>query len=228
MSFAHYLRTRYVTACEMQRDILNDREMIEMLRGGTENPVLVKTWMESYGLFQGIKDDDRKSIAKVFLEYARNVKRPNGSLKQEFVQAQFKALLLLLHTEVQRSWISATSKLLWCVFPNDFVIYDAFVYRTLVVLQCVDDELSKFPRVGQAPKVGKSEDIDRAVDFYMNYQSMIRHLQTMNQTTLDELRKKHNEPYLHDVRIIDKLLWMIGNSRKKYSIAKAKCVRKRA
>jgi hypothetical protein len=33
---------------------------------------------------------------------------------------------------------------------------------------------------------------------------------------LRDLRKRHKESYPYDVRIVDKLLWMIGNPRKSY------------
>jgi hypothetical protein len=216
MSFARYLRKNYSTACEMQRNIVKDSAMVEMLNTGRSDLALVKSWMREYGLFQGITTAKRNAIAKAFLNYALNLEKPRRALNEKYIEAQFKALLLILHKKVERSWMSATSKLLWCVFPHEFVIYDAFVHRSLVVLQCVDSGLSKFPRVGAAPKIKGTADIDDAVSFYMNYQSMVRHLQKRNQPALDTMRAKHAETYEYDVRIIDKILWMIGNARTEY------------
>ncbi len=48
----------------------------------------------------------------------------------------------------------------------------------------------------------------------MDCQVIVRRLQTQHGQLLHDLRKHHNELYPYDVRIIDKLLWMIGNPRK--------------
>ena len=216
MSFSRYLRKNYAAACELQRRIDNDSEMIDMLKNGPPNLNLVKSWMRGYGLFQGITTEKRNAIARAFLKYAQNVDMARQSLDENYIKEQYKTLFLTLHKQVERSWMSATSKLLWCVFPNDFVIYDAFVHRSLVVLQCLDAGLSKFPRIGTTPKIKSNLDIDAAADFYMNYQSMVQHLQQTHQSTLNKLRQKHGELYQYDVRIIDKILWMIGNARTGY------------
>lgn len=213
MSFVRFLRKNYVTACEQQRKIVTDPKMVRMLKKGPPDIDLVKTWMRGYGLFQGITTDKRNAIAEAFLNYAASINRPRQPLSDEFIEAQFRTLLRTLYETVERSWMSATSKLLWCLFPNSFVIYDAFVHRSLVVLQCVDSGLSKFPRIGSAPKIKEIEDIEAAVRFYMNYQSMVRHLQEKHQSLLDAMRQKHSERYKYDIRIIDKALWMIGNAR---------------
>ena len=216
MSFDRYIQLHYATACEMQRRITNDSLMVEMLHNGPDNPELVKRWMQEYGLFQGIETKKRTAIVKAFLTYAKLLKKPYGSIDAKAIETNYKALLLALHKTVKRSWMSATSKLLWCIYPQNFVIYDAFVHRTLVVLQCLDDDLASFPRIGSAPEIKSRLDIDRAVQYYMNYQAMVQQLKTKHQATLDELRTKYKEQYAYDIRIIDKLLWMIGNAKKQY------------
>jgi hypothetical protein len=115
-----------------------------------------------------------------------------------------------------RSWMSATSKLLWCLYPRDIVIYDAFVHRTLVTLQCVDPDLAGTERIGAAPKIETHAHIDPAVAAYIRYQSLVRRLLTVHTPALNELRRQHKEQYLYDIRIVDKLLWMIGDSKRAY------------
>lgn len=112
--------------------------------------------------------------------------------------------------------MSATSKLLWCLYPDTIVIYDTFVHRTLIVMQSIDDDLSAFPRVGAPRSIDGEADIVAATTHYMNYQAMVRRLQTRHWQLLRDLRKRYNESYPYDVRIIDKLLWMIGNPRENY------------
>ncbi len=217
MSFRAYLESRYVAACNLQRGIERDPQMVTMLREGRHDAALVTSWMRDYGLFQGITTRNRAAIVARFLRFAREHKVTARNPNDEEIAALYAALFKALHKEVARSWMSATSKLLWCLYPNTIVIYDNFVHRTLVVMQCIDNDLSAFPRVGEAPSIEGEADIVAATAYYMNYQAMIRRLQTQHGQLLRDLRKRYNEPYPYDVRIIDKLLWMIGNPRENYA-----------
>lgn len=51
------------------------------------------------------------------------------------------------------------------------------------------------------------------VEHYLRYQSMVRQLQNTHERLLQGLRVQHQETYPYDVRIMDKLLWMLGNPR---------------
>lgn len=216
MSFNRYLNLHYATACNLQREMIYDSAMIQMLRDHSDDVELVKVWMRSYGLFQGISAQKRNEIALAFLKYATTLAVFSGTLDSRAIETHYKDLLLVLYRVVNRSWMSATSKLLWCIYPKDFVIYDAFVHRTLVVLQCLDADLESLPRIHTAPKINCESDVNQAVIFYLNYQFMVRRLQEKNQDELNKLRIKHGERYAYDVRIFDKLLWMIGNPKKIY------------
>jgi hypothetical protein len=206
----------YTTACSLQRNITTDSEIVLKLQDGTAQPELVNQWMRGYGLFQGINSQERDAIVKAFLEYAQRFDRPIHPLEPEITEEQFTNLLTILHNTVRRGWMSATSKLLWCLHPYDFVIYDAFVHRALLVLQCVDSSLDAFDRIGTPPAIKSQQDIDKAIRFYMNYQGMVKKLLTEHQFTLNKLRQRDNESYFYDIRIIDKVLWMIGDPRRKY------------
>ncbi len=179
--------------------------MVEMLKRRRQDKRLVGTWMRNDGLFQGMTAQRRRAIVWAFLKHAKALPRHRSALKPSLIEVRYRNLFEVLYRTVPRSWMSATSKLLWCVYPNDFVIYDAFVHRTLVVLQCLKGSLGSFPRIGTAPQLRSASDIDDAVAFYSNYQAMVKHLQAKHQVALNGLRKKHQETYPYDVRIIDKL-----------------------
>ena len=216
MSFDAYIRNNYVAACKMQRDIVNDEKMKLMLRLGNQDLELVKRWMREYALFQGIMTKDREQIAKRFLSFSTSAKSTASVLDRNILEERYLELFTALFREVNRSWVSATSKLLWCIYPDEVVIYDSFVWRALVVMQCLDSELAKFPRIGVAPKVARELDIALAVKHYMNYQDMVKHICERHSDTLKELREMYEEEYPHNIRIIDKLLWMIGNPNKRF------------
>lgn len=216
MSFQRYLENKYTTACEMQEAISRDQEMISMIMNRGQDEGLIQSWMRDYGLFQGIKKANRNAVVKQFILFSKKHQRTNFQPNDAEIQALFSELFTHLYREVPRSWVSASSKLLWCLYPDTVAIYDAFVHRALVVMQCLDDDLKGFPRVGTAPKIKSETDIVLSVKFYMNYQSMVRRLTKVHRSLLNDLRKKHGVTYPYDIRILDKVLWMIGNPRQAY------------
>jgi len=213
MSFRDYLQTHYSAACDLQRGIERDPQMIAMLQQGPPNASLVKSWMRDYALFQGITTQQRNAIVECFLDFANSKVRSPRVSDDEQIADLYSALFVELYRQVPRSWMSATSKLLWCLYPYEIVIYDAFVYRTLIVMQCIDDHLSAFPRIGTAPTIKGEADITRASQHYMNYQAMVQKLKSVYAVELDALRRRHDESYGYDIRIVDKPLWMIGNPK---------------
>lgn len=219
MDLETYIKSNYIDACEMQRSITMDKKMKSMLREGAEDTQLVMSWMRNYALFQGITKQEREEVSKKFLSFVRSIGSTVNITDKDALRNIYSKLFSLLFNTVNRSWMSATSKLLWCIYPDDVVIYDSFVERALVVMQCFDRGLSKFPRIGVAPKVISESDIASATSHYMNYQEMVRHIYKHNIKILNELRHKYRETYPHDIRIVDKLLWMIGNPKHKFLIA---------
>jgi len=190
--------------------------MVDMLHNSRQNHNLVKSWMMDYGLFQGINSQNRTAIVNQFLQFVQTLTFNTDNLTIEQIKNNFTELLTKLFQTVNRSWVSATSKLLWCLYPNTIAIYDTFVHRTLAVMQCLDDDLAGFSRIGEQPSIRSTNDIQGAVQHYMNYQAMVRKLLYTHSTLLQELRVQHQETYPYDVRILDKLLWMIGNFREMY------------
>lgn len=219
MDFETYIKNNYVDACKIQRSITKDEKMKSMLQKGDEDTQLVMSWMRDYGLFQGITKQEREKVSMKFLSFAKSIGSTVDITDKDTLRNIYSELFKSLFNEVNRSWMSATSKLLWCIYPDEVVIYDSFVERALVVMQCLDRELSKFPRIGAAPKVTSESDIASATSHYMNYQGMVRHIYEHNIKILNELRNKYRETYPHDIRIVDKLLWMIGNPKHKFLIA---------
>lgn len=216
MTFRKCIESRYVVACNMQRGIVRDPQMVSMLRSGSYEPTLVTSWMRDYGLFRGITNPNRAAIVQRFLKFVETHDQITGDMSDQQIEGLYRELFTALFQTVPRSWMSATSKLLWCLYPSTVVIYDAFVHRALSVMQCVDDDLAGFPRIGAPPSPDREDDIEANVRHYMNYQRMVRKLQTVHFRLLQDLRARHNESYAYDVRIIDKLLWMIGNFREAY------------
>jgi hypothetical protein len=215
MEFSTYIERHYTDACRLLHEITGDQRIIEMLREGGNDRQLVTVWMLDYNLFQGINRQQRNLIVDAFLQYARLVPL-NCRITRGDIESRYSDLLRVLFRQVARRWISASSKLLWCLYPSDVVIYDSFVRRSLLVMQALDERLARFDRIGEAPQISGERDIDTAVKHYMNYQDVVRDLLSVHADRLAQLRGQHAEAYPYDIRIIDMLLWMIANPRQLY------------
>lgn len=224
MSLSDFFESNYQAACEMQHSITKDYEMKIMVKSQSIKEDLVMSWMRDYGLFQGIKSDDRNAIVRkyyslVFNDDIAGVQDPSP----REIESMFSLFLLEFYNTVPRKWLSATSKLLWCSFPNKIVIYDSFVERALVILQGVTSYLADMPRIKTSTTIKSHEDIDSVVTFYMNYQNMVIAILAEHQDQFNNLRKEHSETYPHDIRIVDKLLWMLGNPNQSFTLNGTTC-----
>lgn len=218
MSLDIFIESNYKIACDIQRGINKDNKMKEMLISGIIDKRLVISWMREYGLFQGINTSDRNNIVEKYALIAFEVANPTHRPDTKSIETMFKKFLSEFYHTVKRKWLSATSKLLGCSYPDEIVIYDAFVERALVVLQCITPYLAKKPRIKTSPRIKSLDDIDRVVTFYMNYQNMIKAIIFEHKEKLQRLRSIYNEVYPHDIRIIDKLLWILGNPKQSFEL----------
>jgi hypothetical protein len=193
--------------------------MLRTLSGPECDHEIITNWMQKYGLFQGVATADRKAVVEAFVKFALSAPRaPRIALAE--VHEQYEALYKVLYRAVPRGWTSATSKLLWCLYPHDVAIYDTFVWRTLVVLQELDEDMRTVNRIG-SPPWGKGTDekagsLPAGVTHYRHYSRLIDILFRRHAGLLNELRQHHKIQYLYDIRILDKLLWMIGNPKKRF------------
>ena len=207
----------------MQNGIVKDSEMKLMLDSRVINKQLVISWMRDYGLFQGIKTIDREAIVNKYAALVFDATDCYQSPNTKQIEVMFHQFLSEFYETVPRKWLSATSKLLWCSFPDNIVIYDAFVERALVILQGVTLYLADMPRIKTSPVIKTPNDIDLVVEFYLNYQGMVIAIMAEHQKQLNKLRSKYNETYSHDIRIIDKVLWMLGNPNQTFELNNSVC-----
>lgn len=208
----------------MQRGINKDIAMKKMISDGVNDKSLLFSWMRDYGLFQGIKAESRNAIVDKYFSLVPIFLPLSKGQERRQVEDCFHLLLSEFYNTVNRKWLSAASKLLWCSYPDHVVIYDSFVERALVILQGIESYLAPLPRIESSPKIKSGSDIEKALKFYMNYQDMVIAIHHRYEPNLKALRKKHSETYPHDIRIIDKLLWMLGNPNQDFSLNGVQCV----
>jgi hypothetical protein len=213
-----FIRSNFDEAIKIQSAFEHDLEMVKSAKENTLNNLMVKDWMRGYGLFQGIKNEVREQIAN---EYINFVKLKQG--KDLNLENDFKELHKRLHKVCKRKWLSATSKLLWCMHPNDVVIYDAFVERSIAILQCLDKDLAKLPRVDYPPNIKKSNGQDLITKHYINYQNLVILLYQKYQNLISKLKSESSVNYEFDIRIFDKLLWIMGDLNSPFRIDEVDC-----
>lgn len=93
-------------------------------------------------------------------------------------------------------------------------MYDTQVHRTLCVLGKLHPVLLPHAPLGAAPQARPGEAAQAAAEryasFYRRYYAMITALLDDRAQQLAGLRAVHGETYPYDIRILDKLLWMVG------------------
>lgn len=213
MILADFFESNYQTACQKLRSFVRDSDMKRIATQPSMNQDIVLDWMRSYGLFRGIIAEKRKAIVNKYFSLLPQISMTENGNERENIEQLFKLIFSEFYSTVNRKWLSATSKLLWCSFPDHVVIYDAFVEKTLIVLQGIVPCLASMPRINSSPIIKSKDDINAVISFYLNYQNMVLAIANEHKDQLSELREKHKETYAHDIRIIDMLLWMLGNPK---------------
>lgn len=202
-----FIRDNYSTAVGMQLEIKKDEIMIQRIKDQSLEPELVRSWMRDYGLFQGISGEIRESIAQSFCDFTYTREHKSLVLGDDFAEVYD-----LLFNKSSRKWLSASSKLLWCLYPHEVVIYDSFVERVILVLQHLEPSLANV-NFEKAP--GHKEGSGAIKDYYLIYAGNVQKLFKAYQPQLEELRRQHNPSYEYDIRIFDKLLWILGSPNSK-------------
>tara|TARA_R110000772_G_scaffold154334_2_gene265304 strand:- start:1101 stop:1778 length:678 start_codon:yes stop_codon:yes gene_type:complete len=218
-----FIDSNYFYACKTQRSFEHDLQMINMHKSMCIDKIIVKKWMRDYGLFQGITNKGRDGIVDIYSETIFQLTKGVSSPNSDEIAKQFNTLLLNFYGVVPRKWISAVSKLLWCSYPSSIVIYDAFVHRSLIILQGFYPSLANMPRLSNSSKIRKIEDIQSLVNFYIDYQSIAKELLNLHQSQFNLLRNKYSEQYEYDIRILDKLLWLLGGPGQSFKLGNINC-----
>jgi len=214
MDLSQIVKKYYASACGTQEDISRDKKMIDEFSsdGSDCNPLLIKSWMLDYSLWQGISNSDRDKVVEAIPRIISGCPAAfDQTNRTEFVRKVYRHVFIGLYETVNRNWLSATSKLLWCKYPADFVIFDSFVERSIIVMQWFNDELAEMTRIGAPPKAITGRNHDEYIDFYMRFSQMVYALFMQACSTLVECREATKQSYPYDIRIFDKILWLTAN-----------------
>jgi hypothetical protein len=157
----------------------------------------VRSWLQSYEVFQGIDGPKRPAIAAAIVDWAdaRDVKldlTTTDALEQ--VHRELVGVCVSANGE-SRDFTSLASKALWLCYPDSVPIFDRFAQRALWVISKLEKDIA--PLLESETEYKKFIHIWKAL--YERYASTINGLDIGS--------------YPYRVRIFDKILWLIGEPR---------------
>jgi hypothetical protein len=220
-----FIEINYQAALVVQTGIQIDQLIVPMLAGaGSYDEMVAKRFMAKYNLLRNCSREEIKHILAAFHRFWLEWREKEGtseceqSLTSAAVEERFTDLFKRLYRVKPRNWISATSKLLWCMYPRQLVIYDRFVQTALTTLQPLEPALasmSPYERIGSPQAPEDKNGIGISVKHYMRVWAMVHVLLTAYGTQLAVLQKKHGvaleRSYIWDIRVLDRLLVFLGN-----------------
>lgn len=209
-----------------QKDSLEDRLKI------------IAKWLENYGVLQGPNlRENRGAVSKAVIAFFNEpLKTFNASRLIEWhkhITDEYKALNTELRNHAytavtvsgrsekdlkERSFLSLTSKALWCKYPKFTPIYDKNAITALRLLtrlrqkgsyaSAVDqnDNGNKLKRPRGLSKAPTASNLLEYTIFVKNYLPIYFELKPH----LELLAKENSYPY--PIRIFDKMLWILGSS----------------
>ncbi len=216
----NFIKSNIKKVTEYNFNIELEKTIVKSTANNTLKSELVLKWLTHYNTFQGIDGPIRKKISEAFLNYNNSINKSDNNID---IRYHFQNLQLVFFEISQRKWLSATSKLLWCVFPNDVVLYDSFVEKAITVLQCLDPDLASYPRISKVSKPNTEKDIYLITDYYINYQNIVKFILRKNQSLISGLKNDYGIDYDYDIRIIDRLLWLMGNPSSSFLLGNHEC-----
>ncbi|MBO0332605.1 hypothetical protein J0X12_03205 [Sneathiella sp. CAU 1612] len=191
-----------------------------------ENPcptsaITMANWLKQYGVLQGdvLRDNTQKIVSTVlnFFEKERIEFSSDIDLWAPQIVGEFRELNSQIRASdtkriQNRSFLSLTSKALWCKYPAQTPIYDKNARIALYALVRLDHDSTPYnpnrddarrPK-GLGANVGEGDVADYEV-YVRNYLEIYRQI---FEAISDRLKNKN---YEYPIRVFDKILWTYGS-----------------
>jgi hypothetical protein len=154
----------------------------------------IRSWLQSYQVFQGIKSQRRVSIATAVLNWADTCDPQRGVTTVDDLAIAHEEILTICERAngEKRDFTSLASKALWLCYPDAVPIFDSFTQHALWVISKLESDITTL--AGNVSEYRKFIHVWKTL--YDRYASAINAI---------ELGR-----YPYRVRIFDKILWLIG------------------
>jgi hypothetical protein len=168
----------------------------------------VLAWLNEYGVFQGLENNQRERLASNLVDFATKNRSVKKLATAEEITSTFKRLEAALRIEAnlvtktgeQRRIESLTSKALWCCYPSDVPIMDSYAENSLKT-------------IGRMLGL-KIKNQDTRYEMYTSLWFQVYAI------VVPEIDKLELGDYPYKVRVFDKYLWWLGQSRYEGLVAK--------
>lgn len=184
----------------------DDNAMIDMMEGRQPfNYDIVSRWSHRYRILNRIDIETKNALilcAKTNIAHNQRI-----SSSENYPDKTFRIVYEKFHQINDRKWLSLTSKYLWCKFPNNFPMYDRFAYRAVCNLQSIHPVLINLSPVGRENPNG----VEAVCAHYSRYRAHVMALTEHYTPLINEIKQELNCNYPYNLRIMDKILWSLGN-----------------
>jgi hypothetical protein len=159
-----------------------------------ERAEAIQTWLNAYNVFQGIEGSKRVAVAAEILKWADSPNRAKSLTTLDLIVKGHSELAKICSRAEgrERKFVSLASKVLWLRYPDTVPMFDSFAQRALWAINKFDPNgLQTFTQrdeYGQFVEVWQSLYVQHSI----------------------ELAKLNTRGYPYQVRIFDKILWLVG------------------
>jgi hypothetical protein len=164
---------------------------------GSDRAEAIRSWLQSYQVFQGIDGPKRIAIAAAVVQFF-DARDPHRDLTSVDALVKAHAEMMTACQEAngdKRDFTSLASKALWLCYPSNTPLFDAFAQSALHVISKLEPDISTLP-------ASDSEYYKFAHVWMALYQ---RYSAAIDAIDIGD--------YPYHVRIFDKILWLIGEPR---------------
>jgi hypothetical protein len=124
----------------------DDQEALRVLedKAAPNRAEVIRRWLKSYQVFQGIDGPSRLAIATGIVQWADSRDLRMGLAGVDDIVAAHDALKQVCINAYgeQRDFTSLASKALWLCYPASVPIFDSFVQRTLWVISKLEPDIA--------------------------------------------------------------------------------------
>lgn len=173
-----------------------DNRALEAIQDRTapDRSEAIRSWLQSYEVFQGIKGPRRIAIATAALNWADTCDPQRDVTTVEDLATAHGEILAICERAngKKRDFTSLASKALWLRYPDAVPIFDSFAQRALWVISKLESDIPIL--AGNVSEYRKFVYLWKTL--YDRYASIINAMEVGT--------------YPYRVRIFDKILWLIG------------------
>ena len=161
-----------------------------------DRTAIVRKWLESYNVFQSFTVPERNRVTRAILRFA-DAQPKRLAMKPDSIIDAHTALVAVCQKAYgkKRDFTSLASKALWLRYPKVVPLYDRMAQNSLFLISKIEPDLPAFD--------GRFQGGER-------YAPFVKIWCTLYKRYSEELEGFATPEYPYAVRILDRILWLLG------------------